>query len=78
MLPEAPVRHWICFFLLGLRGLLGYDKQLCAEVLEAVIKKNAVQWVNALAVSAARQYGEVAPRVVQRIRCVRLTFQRSG
>lgn len=35
--PEAPVRHWICSLPWGLRALLGYDRQLCAEVLAAVI-----------------------------------------
>ena len=39
VLPEAPVRHWICSFRWGLRALLGYDKQICAEVLAAVIKE---------------------------------------
>lgn len=39
VLPEVPVRHWICSFRWGLRALLGYDKQICAEVLAAVIKE---------------------------------------
>ena len=30
VLPEAPVRHWICSLPWGLRALLGYDKRLCA------------------------------------------------
>ena len=39
VLPEVPVRHWICSFRWGLRALLGYDKQICAQVLAAVIKE---------------------------------------
>ena len=37
VLPEAPVRHWICSLPFGLRALLGYDSKLCAEVLALVI-----------------------------------------
>jgi hypothetical protein len=39
VLPEVPVRHWSCSFRWGLRALLGYDKQICAEVLAVVIKE---------------------------------------
>jgi hypothetical protein len=46
VLPEVPVRHWICSFRWGLRALLGYDKQICAEVLAAVIKEldRSLKW----------------------------------
>jgi hypothetical protein len=37
VLPEAPVRHWICSLPWGLRALLGYGKRICADVLAAVI-----------------------------------------
>ena len=37
VLPEVPVRHWICSLPWGLRALLGYDRVLCSEVLSAFI-----------------------------------------
>jgi hypothetical protein len=46
VLPEAPVRHWICSLPWGLRALLGYDKRLCAEILAAVIAElgRSLKW----------------------------------
>jgi len=41
VLPEEPVRHWICSLPWGVRALLGYDKVLCAEVLSAVVAELA-------------------------------------
>jgi hypothetical protein len=35
VLPEVPIRHWICSFPWGLRALLGYDKKLCSKVCAA-------------------------------------------
>jgi hypothetical protein len=35
--PEVPVRQWVCSLPWRLRVLLGYDKQLCAEVLEVFV-----------------------------------------
>ncbi len=29
VLPEVPIRHWICSLPWGLRALLGYDSELC-------------------------------------------------
>jgi hypothetical protein len=47
VLPEAPVRHWICSLPWGLRALLGYDKRLCAEILAAVIAElgRSLKWL---------------------------------
>jgi Putative transposase/Transposase zinc-binding domain len=46
VLPEAPVRHWICSLPWGFRALLGYDRVLCAEVLRAVIAElsRSLKW----------------------------------
>jgi len=46
VLPEAPVRHWICSLPWGLRALLGYDKRLCADILAAVIAElgRSLKW----------------------------------
>jgi hypothetical protein len=35
--PEVPVRQWVCSLPWRLRVLLGYDKRLCAEVLEVFV-----------------------------------------
>jgi hypothetical protein len=35
VLPAVPIRHWICSLPWGLRALLGYDRELCAEVVSA-------------------------------------------
>ena len=37
VIPEVPVRQWVCSLPWRLRVLLGYDKRLCAEVLEAFV-----------------------------------------
>jgi hypothetical protein len=37
VLPAVPVRHWICSLPWGLRALLGYDRELCAEVVSAFV-----------------------------------------
>ena len=37
VLPEVPIRHWICSLPWGLRALLGYDRKLCSEVVSAVM-----------------------------------------
>jgi hypothetical protein len=37
VLPEERVRHWICSLPWGLRALLGYDRELCAEVVSAFV-----------------------------------------
>ncbi len=33
VLPEVPIRHWICSLPWRLRALLGYDRKLCAAVI---------------------------------------------
>ena len=35
VLPEVPVRQWVCSLPWRLRVLCGYDRKLCAEVLDA-------------------------------------------
>ena len=37
VLPEKPIRHWICSLPWRLRTLLGYNSELCSEVLEAFV-----------------------------------------
>jgi hypothetical protein len=37
VLPEVPVRHWVCSLPWRLRAVLGYDRLLCADVLDAFI-----------------------------------------
>ena len=37
VLPEVPIRHWICSLPWGLRSLLGYDRSLCSEVVAAFV-----------------------------------------
>jgi len=37
VIPEVPVRQWVCSLPWRLRVLLGYDRRLCAEVLEAFV-----------------------------------------
>src|SRR5688572_21480429 len=37
VLPEVPIRHWICTFPWGVRAALGYDKRLCARAVSAFV-----------------------------------------
>jgi hypothetical protein len=37
VIPEVPVRQWVCSLPWRLRVLLGYDRRLCADVLEAFV-----------------------------------------
>lgn len=37
VIPEVPIRQWVCSLPWRLRVLLGYDRKLCAEVLEAFV-----------------------------------------
>jgi hypothetical protein len=37
VLPPVPIRHWIGSLPWGLRALLGYDRQLCADVMSAFV-----------------------------------------
>jgi len=39
VLPEVPVRHWICTFPWGVRAVLGYDQQLCARAESAFVSE---------------------------------------
>ena len=46
VLPEVPIRHWICSLPWGLRALLGYDRELCAGVLSAFVAElsRSLKW----------------------------------
>jgi hypothetical protein len=35
VLPEVAIRHWTCSLPWGLRALLGYDRELCSDVVRA-------------------------------------------
>ena len=35
VLPEVPVRHWVCTFPWGVRAVLGYDRELCRAAASA-------------------------------------------
>jgi len=37
VLPEVPVRQWVCSLPFELRYVLGYDRTLCAAVLSAFV-----------------------------------------
>jgi hypothetical protein len=39
VLPEVPVRHWVCTFPWGVRAVLGYDKELCRVAASAFAKE---------------------------------------
>lgn len=39
VLPEVPVRHWVCTFPWGVRAVLGYDKELGREAASAFAKE---------------------------------------
>jgi hypothetical protein len=46
VLPEEPIRHWICSLPWRLRVLLGYDRELCSEVLDAFLTElsSSLRW----------------------------------
>ena len=37
VLPEVPIRHWVCTLPWGVRALLAYDQKLCTQVLHAFV-----------------------------------------
>ena len=39
VLPEVPVRHWVCSFPWGVRAVLGYDRELCRAAMQAFAKE---------------------------------------
>jgi hypothetical protein len=39
VLPQVPIRHWICTLPWPLRYAVGYDKKLCAAVFDAFVKE---------------------------------------
>jgi hypothetical protein len=39
VLPEVPVRHWVCTFPWGVRAVLGYDQELGREAASAFAKE---------------------------------------
>jgi hypothetical protein len=46
VLPVVPIRHWICSLPWGLRALLGYERELCAAVLSALVAElsRSLKW----------------------------------
>jgi Transposase zinc-binding domain len=46
VLPRVRIRHWICSLPWGLRGLLGYDRKLCSEVVSAFMAEvdHSLRW----------------------------------
>ncbi|HEX7480721.1 MAG TPA: transposase, partial [Polyangiales bacterium] len=70
VLPEVPLRHWVCSLPFQLRYLLGYDRELCAAVLNAFVKelsrsyRRRAKEVHGLSSIALAQTGAVT--VVQR------------
>ena len=41
VLPEVPVRQWVCSLPWQLRYLLGFDRKLCAAVLQVIVNDRA-------------------------------------
>jgi len=39
VLPTVPIRQWVCTLPHGLRALVGYDRELCALVIDAFIRE---------------------------------------
>ena len=39
VLPEVPVRHWVCTFPWGVRAVLGYDQELCQAAVSAFARE---------------------------------------
>ncbi len=39
VLPTVPIRQWVCSLPWGLRGLVGYDRALCALVVETFVRE---------------------------------------
>jgi hypothetical protein len=37
VVPAVPTRHWICSLPWGQRALLGYERQLCSEVVSSFV-----------------------------------------
>jgi hypothetical protein len=70
VLPEVPLRHWVCSLPFQLRYLLGYDRELCAAVLSAFVRelsrsyRRRAKQVHGLSSIALAQTGAVT--VVQR------------
>ncbi len=70
VLPEVPLRHWVCSLPFQLRYLLGYDRELCAAVLNAFVRelsrsyRRRAKEVHGLSSIALAQTGAVT--VVQR------------
>jgi len=46
VLPEVPIRQWVCSVPWKLRYLLGYDRELCADVLGAFVSelRRSMRW----------------------------------
>jgi hypothetical protein len=46
VLPKVPLRQWVCSLPWGLRALLGYDRELCAEVAGVFVQEllRSLRW----------------------------------
>lgn len=70
VLPEVPVRHWVCTWPWGVRAVLGFDKGLCREATRAFIGElSRSLWQRAkseLGLSSVKQALTGAIAVVQR------------
>jgi hypothetical protein len=46
VLPKVPLRQWVCSLPWRLRALLGYDRELCAEVASAFVQEllRSLRW----------------------------------
>ena len=68
--PEVPVRQWVCSLPWSLRVHLGYDKKLCADVLEAFVREVSRSLKRrakkALGLTTAKQALTGAVSVIQR------------
>jgi hypothetical protein len=71
VLPPVPIRHWICTLPWGLRALLGYDRELCSEVLGAFAGEvmRSLKWraKRALGLSSIQDAHTGTVAVVQRV-----------
>ncbi len=38
VLPTVPIRQWVCSLPWGLRAIVGYDRELCALVVETFVR----------------------------------------
>ena len=46
VLPKVPVRQWVCSLPWGLRYAMGYDRELCSDILRAFVGslRRSLRW----------------------------------